>query len=162
MNSNQFLKYWLPLLIWIAVMFVSSTDVMSAEHTSRFILPLLFWIKPGMPAETVLTIMFGLRKCAHVSEYAILALLVFRAFNGTSSRGWSVWIFVVGAWMCCVFVAATDEFHQSFVPSRTASARDVFLDSVGAFFGSVIGGCFAEHNSKKARRKCGEVVVVKP
>src|SRR5437763_4683424 len=158
MNSHQFLKYWLPLLIWIVVMFVNSTDLMSTEHTSRFIIPILFWLKPGMLPQTILSILFAVRKCAHVCEYAILALLVFRAFNGVTNREWSVWMFVAGAWIFCVFVAASDEFHQSFVPSRTASIRDVFLDSGGAFFGSVIGGCFAGHNSKKARRKRGAVV----
>ena len=112
MNSHQFLKYWLPLLIWIVVMFVNSTDLMSTEHTSRFIIPILFWLKPGMLPQTILSILFAIRKCAHVCEYAILALLVFRAFNGVTNREWSVWMFVAGAWIFCVFVAASDEFHQ--------------------------------------------------
>ena len=43
-----FLKYWLPLLIWLGVIFVGSTNVMSAEHTSRYIVPFLLWLKPGM------------------------------------------------------------------------------------------------------------------
>jgi VanZ family protein len=160
MNSYAFLKYWLPLLIWIVVMFVSSTDLMSAEHTSRFMIPMLLWLKPGMSGQTVLAIISGVRKSAHVFEYAILALLLFRALNGVVSRGRRVWVFVVGAWVLCILVAISDEFHQSFVPSRTASVRDVFLDSGGALLGTVIGGCFAEYNYKKARRKRDEVVRV--
>jgi hypothetical protein len=38
---RNFLKYWLPLLICLGVIFVGSTDLMSAEHTSRFIVPTL-------------------------------------------------------------------------------------------------------------------------
>jgi VanZ family protein len=160
MNFYQFLKYWLPLLLWIVVMFVSSTDLMTAEHTSRFILPILFRLKPGMSAQTVLSILIAIRKCAHLGEYAILALLIFRALNGVANPGRSVWIFAAAAWVLCILVAASDEFHQSFIPSRTASVRDVLLDGGGAFFGSVIGACFAQHNSK-ARRKRGEAVPIK-
>jgi len=157
MNFYQFLKYWLPLLSWIGIMFISSTDLMSAEHTSRFILPILFRLKPGMSPQTILSIMVAIRKCAHVTEYAILALLLFRALNGVANPGRSVWILAVATWILCFFVAISDEFHQSFVPSRTPSVRDVLLDSGGAFFGSVIGGCFAANNFKE-RRKRGEIV----
>src|SRR5437764_13594746 len=114
MNSYQFLKYWLPLLIWIVVMFVNSTDLMSAEHTSRFILPILFWLKPGMSPQTILAILVAIRKCAHLTEYAILALLLFRAFNGTANRGSPVWIFGVGAGLVCIFVTPSAVFAQSF------------------------------------------------
>src|SRR5207247_383131 len=80
-----FLKYWLPLLIWLGVIFVDSTDLMSAEHTSRFIVPILLWLKPDMAPETIRSILFVIRKCAHVSEYAILALLLWRARRSAST-----------------------------------------------------------------------------
>ena len=48
---KSFLKYWLPLLIWLGVIFVGSTNVMSAEHTSRYIVPFLLWLKPGMSPQ---------------------------------------------------------------------------------------------------------------
>src|SRR6266705_2144521 len=76
-----FLKYWLPLLIWLGVIFVGSTSVMSAEHTSRYIVPFLLWLKPGMSPAAIWTILVVFRKCAHVTEYAVLALLLWRALR---------------------------------------------------------------------------------
>jgi VanZ family protein len=153
-----FLKYWLPLLIWVGVMFLSSTDLMSAEHTSRFITPILLWLKPGMAPKTIAAIHVIIRKCAHLGEYAILALLLFRAVVSVVNAEWSMWILSLVVWIGCVFVATTDEFHQSFVKSRTASVEDVLIDSSGAFFGVFIGAVLAVRNSKKARRNLGEVV----
>src|SRR5437764_5619300 len=76
---KSFLKYWLPLLILLAVIFGGSTNVMSAEHTSRYIGPLLLWLKPDMSPNTSWIIVVVARKCAHVSEYAVLGLLLWRA-----------------------------------------------------------------------------------
>src|SRR4029077_18439098 len=50
---KSFLKYWLPLLIWLGVIFVGSTSVMSTAHTSRYIIPILLWLKPGMTVQTI-------------------------------------------------------------------------------------------------------------
>jgi VanZ family protein len=58
----------------------------------------------------------------------------------------------------CVSVATTDEFHQSFVESRSASVSDVLIDSGGAISGLLIGAAFAGHGSKKSRRKPAEIV----
>src|SRR5262245_44139104 len=78
---RQFLKYWLPILVWLAVIFVGSTSVMSAEHTSRYIVPFLLWLKPGLSPNAIWTILVIARKCAHVTEYAVLALLLWRALR---------------------------------------------------------------------------------
>ena len=51
---------------------------------------------------------------------------------------------------CAVF-AASDEFHQSFVKSRTPSVRDVLLDIAGALFGLLICASFAHRQPKKNR-----------
>lgn len=72
----------------------------------------------------------AIRKSAHVTEYGILALLVARALIGSSlsffSRGW----FVIAVLML-IAIAASDEYHQSFVPSRTAAVTDVLIDISG-------------------------------
>jgi len=150
---KSFFKYWLPVLIWLGVIFVGSSDLMSAEHTSRFIVPFLRWLKPEISPETVALIQFVVRKCAHLSEYAILALLLFRAvYRGTNLK-WSMSILCVNVWVACVFVAAADEFHQSFVESRTASPWDVVIDSGGAIFGLLISAAFAERRAKKLEVK---------
>lgn len=139
---RRFLKYWLPLLVWLAVIFIDSTDLMSAEHTSRFILPFLRWLKPDISLESLASIHLMIRKCAHLSEYAILALLLLRASICMTNLKRSV-ILYASVWAACSLVAVTDEFHQTFVASRGASAADVMIDSVGAILGLLIGAVVA-------------------
>src|SRR5439155_3342847 len=107
---RSFLKYWLPLLIWLGVIFLGSTDLMSAEHTSRFIVPILFWLKPGMSAETIRSILFAIRKCAHVSEYAILALLLWRALRSGPTLRTKVSMLFSTVLLACAVFAVSDEF----------------------------------------------------
>jgi VanZ family protein len=144
-----FLKYWLPVLIWLGVIFVGSTDLMSAEHTSRFLVPILRWLKPSMAPETIQSILFTVRKCAHVTEYAILALLLWRALRSGSTLRAKMSMLVAAVLLGCAVFAACDEFHQSFVKSRNPSVRDVLLDIVGALIGLLIGISFAQRHSKK-------------
>jgi VanZ family protein len=142
MDFKGFIKYWLPLLFWLGVIFFGSTDFMSAEHTSRFIVPFLRWLKPDISIETLASIHFVIRKCAHLSEYAILALLLLRASACMSNLKHSVVILYASVWVACFFVAATDEFHQTFVRSRGASVRDIMIDSGGAIVGLLTGAVF--------------------
>src|SRR3990170_2068707 len=87
------LAHWLPPIAWMALVLGLSTDAASAEQTSRFLLPLLHWLLPGAAPEQIAA-MHGLaRKAGHVIEYAILALLWFRAFRrgrglGPRASGW--------------------------------------------------------------------------
>jgi VanZ family protein len=146
---RRFLKNWLPVLIWLGVIFLGSTDLLSAEHTSRFIIPFLRWLKPDISPETLALIHFMVRKCAHICEYAVLALLLFRAAYCMTNLKRPMAILYVSVWVGCFLVAATDEFHQGFVASRGASARDVMIDSAGAIFGLLIGAVFARRHSIK-------------
>jgi VanZ family protein len=150
---RRFLKNLLPVLVWLGVIFLGSTDLMSAEHTSRFIVPFLHWLKPDMSPETIASVHFIVRKCAHVSEYAILALLLLRAAIFMTNLKRSLATLYVSVWVGCFLVAATDEFHQAFVASRGASATDVMTDSAGAILGLVIGAVFARRLSTKVKKK---------
>lgn len=151
-QMRRFLKYCLPLLVWLAVIFIDSTDLMSAEHTSRFIVPFLLWLKPDISPETVTSVHFFIRKCAHMGEYAILALLLFRAAICITNHKWSMSILCMSIWSICVFVAATDEFHQTFVRSRGPSIRDIMIDSGGAIVGLLVGAVLVKKRSTKFRR----------
>jgi VanZ family protein len=186
MNFARFLKYWMPVFVWLGVIFVGSTDLMSAEQTSRFLVPFLRWLKPDISPETIAQIHFLFRKLGHISEYAILAMLFWRAvYRGTNlemkmspdpaKAGGSFdtktvaghivqtegagrpilldsigcqWvrsrsILFLSVWMVCAIFAAMDEFHQSFVASRTAAPGDVLIDSGGAIAGLIICAVFA-------------------
>jgi len=147
-----FLKYWLPVLIWLAVIFLGSTDLMSAEHTSRFIVPVLLWLRPEMSPKTIWFILVFVRKCAHLSEYAVLALLLWRALRSSPAFHMKIPILFGAVLLGCALFAASDEFHQSFVKTRTPSVRDVLLDVTGALLALLIVSSFASRHPKESRR----------
>ncbi|HSH39001.1 MAG TPA: VanZ family protein [Chthoniobacterales bacterium] len=149
-NVRSFLRYWLPVLAWMLLIFIASTDLMSAQHTSRFIGPFLRWISPNVSAETIAAVQFGVRKAAHVTEYAILAALVLRALH----RGWDDvrWSRALVALATAISYAAVDEYHQSFVASRTGSPADVAIDACGAAIGVSIW-CWAVSRRRGAARQ---------
>ena len=149
---KRLLKNWLPVFIWLGVIFLGSIDLMSAEHTSRFIVPFLRWLKPDISPEALASIHFIVRKCAHLGEYAVLALLLLRAAIFITTLKRSLAILYVSVWIACLFVATTDEFHQAFVASRGASATDIMIDSGGAILGLLIGAIFGMTRSIKLKR----------
>ncbi len=156
MNFMRFVKYWLPLLLWLGVIFLGSTDLMSAEHTSRFIVPFLRWLKPDISPETLASIHFIVRKCAHLGEYAVLALLLLRAAIFMTNFKRSLAILYVSVWVACLVVATTDEFHQTFVASRGALATDIMIDSGGAILGLLIGAIFGMTRSIRLEKAPGD------
>ena len=148
---RSLLKYWLPPVIWLGVIFVGSTSVMSAEHTSRYIVPFLLWLKPGMSPKTIWIILVVARKCAHITEYGVLALLLWRAFRSVPALSTKTLMIFGAVLLGCALFAASDEFHQTFVKSRTPSIHDVLLDVAGALLGLLIGAGFARGHPKKIR-----------
>jgi VanZ family protein len=146
MNLRRFLKYWLPVLAWMVFIFIGSTDLLSAEHTSRFIGPFLHWFAPDISEATVSSVQLVVRKCAHLTEYAILAALLLRAFRQHQPR-------VARALAMSFFIAsvyaALDEFHQSYVASRTGSPWDVLIDCIGALAGLVIYWTLSRNRKSK-------------
>ena len=130
---RNFLFYWLPVLVWMAVIFTASGDTQSSQRSSRIIGPLLRWLFPEMPQETVDLIVFVVRKCAHLTVYAVLALLVWRALRKPARRDTRPWSWKTFGHTMIVVVAyaASDELHQAFVPPRQGKLHDVLIDSVG-------------------------------
>lgn len=126
----RFLSRYGPLIVWLLFISIASSDDFSASNTSRIIGPLVLWLFPGTSPERLEIIHSCTRKLAHFSEYALLGLLAARAFrtspNHTLNRRW----FVISLALVVVY-ALLDEYHQSFVPSRTASIFDSFIDMAG-------------------------------
>jgi VanZ family protein len=124
---------------------IASTDLMSADHTSRFISPFLRWFAPGTTDATIASVQLVVRKCAHLTEYAILAALLWRALNFSQHRIWrAAGIALLIAALC----ASLDEFHQAHVTSRTGSPWDVLIDSIGAVIGLAL--CLTFHRKRPA------------
>lgn len=90
-----------------------------------------------MSDATLGAIHLSIRKAGHLTEYAILAGLTARAFRTSSieflRRRW-FW----AALTLVIVYSLSDEFHQSFVPSRGASLHDSMIDSVGGLLGLLI------------------------
>lgn len=137
---RRFIFYWFPALLWMGVIFFLSTDMGSSAHTSLILEPLLRWLKPDISAEAIEQAHFFVRKGAHVSEYALLAILWWRVLAHVHAEGAvrPIWFCGPMAWLIATGYAATDEYHQTFVSSRGASVHDVMVDSCGALLGVVL------------------------
>lgn len=119
-----------PLFAWACFVLFASSASFSASNTSRIIRPLLLWLFPDISEASLAYAHFFVRKAAHFTEYAVLALLAARAFRTSSravlSRRWWLASFILIA-----TVALVDEYHQSFVPTRTGTVYDSLLDMAG-------------------------------
>lgn len=121
----------------MVAIFSASADTNSYRHSSTLFEPFIRWLFPHMPPEQVETLHHFFRKCCHVGEYAILALLLWRAIHSHQKRDPRRWEWSeAGVTLSITFAyAASDEFHQIFVPSRTARFTDVCIDTLGGLLG---------------------------
>jgi VanZ family protein len=140
LGRRSLLWTWFPVALWMGVIFFLSTDELSDQRTSRFIGPILRWLNPGISDAAVRTVQYAVRKCGHLSEYAVLAILLHRVLNPTSINPTSAWRWSPVGWalLLTALYACTDEFHQAFVPSRQASVLDVLIDTVGGGIGLLV------------------------
>jgi VanZ family protein len=119
-----------PLILWMLFISFASTAEFSAVNTSTYLRPLVLWFFPTLSEAQVAAIHFLLRKLGHFAEYAVLAFLARRALI-TSSRALLQQRWFQFALLLVVIYGLLDEFHQSFVPSRTASVYDSAVDIAG-------------------------------
>ena len=125
---HSLLRYWLPPGIWMGLIFILSAQ-------------------PTLPQHPEALLDLVLKKAGHMMGYGILAFLLWRAFSrgrGTLSRSALATAFVVS-----VLYAASDEYHQSFVPGRNGTPVDVGFDAVGALVALLVVGSLR----RKGRRK---------
>ena len=134
---RKFLKFWLPVLLWMTLIFSASADSHSYEHSRSLVEPFLRWLFPHLSQARIEDIHEGLRKCCHLTEYAVLALLLWRAIRQPDKKNPRPWNWAeAGLALSIVFLyAASDEFHQIFVPTRTPQVTDVMIDTAGGAIG---------------------------
>ena len=134
-TRRNLFSLWVPTVLWLCLLAAFSSDVFSADHTGSILRKVLEALFGQLSDERFVLIHFLVRKSAHFCSYGILSAFAFFSWRATfpALKAWSVrWS---GLALLLTLVAASgDEFHQSFVPSRTASPRDVLLDMVGAIF----------------------------
>lgn len=137
---HNLLKAWIAAVLWMIVIAIESSALLSASNTSRILYPLLHYLF-GLDWEHFHHWHFYIRKGGHVVGYAILSILAFRAWRETfPARGnppWTIrWAGI--AVLMTVFVASLDEWHQSFIPSRTGTPRDVVLDTCAGLAAQIL------------------------
>jgi VanZ family protein len=130
-GRHDVLKAWIAAILWLILIAIESSALLSAHNTSRILYPLLHFLF-GMDWEHFEVWHFFIRKSGHVVGYAILSALLFRAWRATlpamSDVKWTPrWATI--AILGTALVASLDEWHQSFIPSRTGRWQDVVLDT---------------------------------
>jgi len=130
-DRHHVLKAWIAAVLWLIVITVESSNLASSNNTSRILYPLLLFLF-GMDHAHFEHWHFFIRKGGHVFGYGLLSFLLFRAWRetltGSRETKWMLrWssLAVLGT----ALVASLDEWHQSFLPSRTGTPKDVMLDS---------------------------------
>jgi len=147
-DPDHLLKAWIAAILWLIVIAIESTAWLSAHNTSRFLYPIFHFLF-GISRENFEPWNFLLRKTGHVVGYGFLSFLLFRAFRETLPQltqigrnlrwtfRWSA-IAVLGTAM----VASLDEWHQTFIPSRTGRWQDVVLDTSAGIAVQALGFLF--------------------
>lgn len=110
---NKFLKYWLPPILWMYIIFYMS----SQQHVSVSAQP---------------TYNFVVLKTGHMIGYAVLYLLFFRAVYFQKKKQKLDTVLLKSIFYTLLY-ATFDEIHQLFVPTRTGHLQDVVIDSIGIF-----------------------------
>ncbi len=142
MNPDQrnLLKTWIAAILWLIVIAIESTAMLSSNNTSRILYPLLHYLL-GLDWDRFEVWHFFIRKSGHVVGYGTLSILLFRAWRATlpvsNNVCWTLrW--ANAAILGTALVASLDEWHQSFIPSRTGTVRDVFLDTCAGIAAQVL------------------------
>lgn len=113
---QTFLRYWMPLVAWCGFIFIQSS------YATPDVVPRLQYMD----------------KLLHTCGYALLGLLFCRVFySGPLLRNKWIGIVLIGTILTGLY-GISDEWHQSFVPERTADALDVVADFVGGLIGSLL------------------------
>jgi VanZ family protein len=120
--------------MWTSLIFFFSTEHFSSDNTSEVLGSLLFSLYSGIPAEAIEMVHGAIRKLGHWTEYGVLSMLLLWALKNDSDKGWE-WRHACWTLLFIFMYAISDELHQTFVPSRTASAGDVMIDVFGGICG---------------------------
>jgi VanZ family protein len=137
--QKQLLKTWIAAVLWLWVIVLESTNFASSDNTSRIFYPLLHFLFGLDPAHFP-TWHAVIRKTGHFVGYFTLSVLLFRAWRATfafPALRWSIeWARI--SFFMTALVACLDEWHQTYLPSRTGSLHDVLLDSTAALIAQVV------------------------
>ena len=152
-DQKQLLKVWIAAGLWLIVIAIESTQYLSSGYTARILYPILHFLL-GLDRARFMIWHHYIRKSGHFVGYFVLSVLLFRAWRATlckadilvrqagrNARSTQVeWAFrwAAIAFIMSAFVASLDEWHQSYIPSRTGAVSDVVLDSTAALVAQIV------------------------
>lgn len=157
MKKKSVIFLLLLSLIWMFVIFYFSsqpaeesteTSLMVGTAIGQVVVPGFSELPSSKQREYAESIEFPVRKAAHATEFAGLGVL----YTGVMiclqrKRYWQL------GWLFGTIYAATDEFHQLFVPGRSGQMQDVMLDGVGCLLGCLIVGILYDRHKEKTTDK---------
>ena len=154
-DRKELLKTWIAALLWMTLIAIESTDTFSAEHTSRFLYPILHFLI-GLDLLRFAVWHHYIRKIGHFVGYFTLSFFLFRAWKATLHLPWAPrwalrWASI--AFFMSALVASLDEWHQTFLPSRTGLFSDVVLDSCAALTAQIVIFLFLNTWNSRQRQK---------
>jgi len=154
-TQPNLLRAWWPAAVWIGLISIESTDMFSSQNTGSMLYAVLTRFFGPINLYDFLIFHHYLRKTGHVVGYGMLALLLLRGWRATLGYSRSLLARTsLLSWIGTVFVASLDEWHQSFIPSRTGTVRDVILDSIAGLVFLLIAYLWLQR-SKLDRRRNG-------
>ena len=124
-TGGKFIYYWSPVVLYLGIIF----------YLSSISIPKI-------------TIPSGYDKVIHIGEYAILAILLYRALYISISSRFLKFTGPLVIFLCFLY-GLSDEYHQSFVPDRFSDLNDLMADTTGAIMGTIIVSIFSTIKKKK-------------
>ena len=157
-NSRLFpsLLWWVTTAIWAGLIFYFSTRTFGGEFTVRLLRQVLSWAHLNLAPHAFAFLHFLLRKLAHLTEYAMFAILLYGSLSGGKGFAWRPRT-ALRCMAIAVTFSLTDELHQAFVPGRGASLADCGIDTAGTALAMLL--LYAGHRfvqmraSRRAARK---------
>lgn len=166
-TKRLLLSYWLPVVLMIMVIATESTEMFGANETGGLIYPIVNWITLHVTGHPINYRLFELihallRKTGHLTGYGLLCAVWFRAIRGTARQhtteivDWN-W-FWNAAWarkalLMTALIASADEIHQTMLPSRTGTYKDVLIDTTGAILTLSIAYMLARRSFRREQSR---------
>ena len=119
------------LILWMILIFtMSNFKAVESDSQSGFIVNILVNI---FNIKNVDLITLIVRKCAHITEYLILGILMLNCLKDYNIKN----VFIISI-LVCILYSCSDEIHQIFISGRSGEIVDVLIDTIGIVFGNLI------------------------
>ena len=148
-SRPNLLRAWWPAAVWVGLIALESTDSFSSRNTGTVLYTILKRLFGHINFYKFLVFHHYLRKTGHVVGYGMLSLLLLRGWRATFGHAQALlWRTTLLSWLGTAFVASMDEWHQSYIPSRTGTVRDVALDTMAGVAFLVVAYFWLRTNGK--------------